>query len=217
MSTPLPTLVPLNSHNFKELHLGPTSESNWLMPNKILMSAYPGDLKPEKAKEKIKLLIDSGINCFVCLQQSCELTRFAPYRPLIEDYLGIEKTRETIEFLHFPIPDTHIANNEDVMHFIKNELIPRVNLGLNSDNNSDNNNSDNAKEKVVEKKILLHCWGGHGRTGTICSILLSHLYELSADEALERVGKVHKCRVIAKSNAPQTQSQFKQVRELAFK
>jgi len=35
-------------------------------------------------------------------------------------------------------------------------------------------------------RIYLHCWGGHGRTGTLVSIILSILYDLTAQEAMTR-------------------------------
>ncbi|KAG2374298.1 hypothetical protein C9374_010868 [Naegleria lovaniensis] len=197
----LPPLVPMNHQEFTSIHRGPTDESNWLIPQRVLMSAYPGDLKQELAQQKIEKLIQSGINCFVCLQTEEELKRFQPYRPMIEKHvnencnISSSDDAQSIEFLQFPIQDTLIASDSAVTKFIQQDLIPRI---------VSNHNC----------KILIHCWGGHGRTGTIAAILLSHLYELNADECLQRVAQCHKCRMRARGRAPTTDIQFKQVRRL---
>ena len=61
-------LIPLDQSSFKDIHYGPTESSNWILPERVLMSAYPGDLDDEKSKTKIEQLLKAGINCFVCLQ-----------------------------------------------------------------------------------------------------------------------------------------------------
>ncbi|KAF0982227.1 hypothetical protein FDP41_011682 [Naegleria fowleri] len=81
-------------------------------------------------------------------------------------------------------------------YFVQQELIPRV---LNP-----------------KKKLLLHCWGGHGRTSTVSCVLLSHLYRLNAQQALERVSHAHSCGKPARGRAPETPSQIKQAKKLAF-
>ncbi|EFC37029.1 predicted protein [Naegleria gruberi] len=193
----LPSLIEFNNPLFKEIHYGPTDTSNWLIPNRILMSAYPGDLNLEKSKIKISQLLKSGINCFVCLQLKEELNRFIPYKPLIEEYCLLNNLNiNNFTYLHLEIPDNYVTSDEKVMNFINQELLPQI--------------------KKEESKCLIHCWGGHGRTGTISSILLSHLYQLNSQQALERVAKVHSCRIIRKSRAPQSPSQFKQVKRLSF-
>nr|CAG4709578.1 unnamed protein product [Naegleria fowleri] len=234
----LPPLLPMDHPEFISTHRGPIDESNWLIPQRVLMSAYPGDLKPQVAQQKIETLIQRGINCFVCLQTENELKRFHPYRPLIEKFqvtsekvlnhdesygmiqqelscssstnptrsnLGANSNptnsstsssnTSIIEYLHFPIQDAMIASDTQVMKFVQQDLIPRI-------------------VSNHHCKILIHCWGGHGRTGTIASILLSHLYQLNAEESLQRVAKCHKCRARPRGRAPTTEVQFQQVRRL---
>eukprot|EP01100_Stratorugosa_tubuloviscum_P010839 TRINITY_DN4726_c0_g1_i2.p1 TRINITY_DN4726_c0_g1~~TRINITY_DN4726_c0_g1_i2.p1 ORF type:complete len:208 (-),score=91.87 TRINITY_DN4726_c0_g1_i2:62-685(-) len=194
----LPNLIELNDPQFKELHIGPTSESNWLIPQKLLMSAYPSSLIIEEAKKKIENLLDIGINCFVCLQTEEELARFNPYKPFIEQYLKEKNLSfDSIEFLNLQIADCYITTDELLIDFIHNQLIPRF---LN------NNNC----------KMLIHCWGGHGRTGTVSACLISYLYQLSSTQVLERVAKAHSCRQKPKGKAPSTHHQINQVKRLAF-
>ena len=63
--------------------------------------------------------------------------------------------------------------------------------------------------------MYLHCWGGHGRTGTVVCIMLHLMYGLSADEAMERCQHVHDVRRIPISvGSPQTDAQREQVRRV---
>jgi protein-tyrosine phosphatase len=181
---------------FVKLHQGPTDCSNWLVTGRILMSAYPGDISRQKALLKAKQLVDANITLVACLQEKSELVRFQPYEP---DILLAHKNAnlETkIEFINFGIPDYDIADDDLVDEFT-DDLVKRFHDGEN---------------------ILLHCWGGHGRTGTIAAVLLCKLYDISADESLKRVQAVHDCRVEPRgTRSPQSTPQFQQVKRLAKK
>lgn len=64
------------------------------------------------------------------------------------------------------------------------------------------------------EKIYLHCWGGHGRTGTVVSLMLAFMYGLNAEEAMYRCQYVHDLRKVPISvGSPQTQGQRDQVSE----
>lgn len=166
---------------------GPTPQSNWLIPQRVLMSAYPGDPKVDKTEAKLRKVLDANIQTFVCLQTEDELKRFTDYRPILK------RLNPNIQILHFPIEDCGIAKDEDVLKFV-NELCDRVKNG---------------------DRMLIHCFGGHGRTGTIASILLAKLYKLSAKEALLRVEACHDCREFERPNtSPEVSSQFEQVKRL---
>lgn len=70
--------------------------------------------------------------------------------------------------------------------------------------------------RVARGEVLyLHCWGGHGRTGTVVSIMLNLMYDLSAEEAMERCQHVHDVRRIPINvGSPQTEAQREQVRRV---
>jgi hypothetical protein len=42
--------------------------------------------------------------------------------------------------------------------------------------------------------VYVHCWGGHGRTGTVVAVVLGLLYGISTREALERTQMYHDIR-----------------------
>ena len=64
--------------------------------------------------------------------------------------------------------------------------------------------------------VYVHCWGGHGRTGTVIALLLVRLCGLHADRALHLTGWFHDQRVNRKSTSPQTRAQRSQVTRLAL-
>lgn len=63
--------------------------------------------------------------------------------------------------------------------------------------------------------VYVHCWGGHGRTGTIVALLLAQLYGMSPERALHLTSHFHSQRVNRKSKSPQTRAQCDQVVRLS--
>ena len=62
--------------------------------------------------------------------------------------------------------------------------------------------------------VYVHCWRGHGRTGTIIALLLAYMYNLDSDRALHLTGAFHGQRVASRSCSPQTSAQIRQVERL---
>lgn len=71
--------------------------------------------------------------------------------------------------------------------------------------------------KLLEagEKIYLHCWGGHGRAGTVFCIVLHLIYGMSAEDALNFCQRVHDTRQAwVKVGSPQTAKQGDQVKNI---
>lgn len=67
--------------------------------------------------------------------------------------------------------------------------------------------------------MYIHCWGGHGRTGTIVACLLARLHGFTgpegAEKALDLTSALHSTRAIKKgARSPQHPIQYTQVRRL---
>lgn len=174
----------------KSVFQGPIDGSNWLIPGKVLMSQYPGDLDEEIAQDKAKKYLEHNIKTFVNLQQKEELKRFKSYEK------NIKNLNKNVEFLSFEIPDMGIRDDDDVDEY-----------------------TDFLIERVLNKDIMaLHCWGGHGRTGTISAILLGKLFFLEPKVALDRVYHSHQCRKTRNgASSPQAYDQFQQVERILTK
>jgi len=158
------------------------------------MSSYPGDTTDDKARQKIRNILNvDKVRTFVSLQEPEETKRFAPYKHLVveeSEKLGIPK--QDIEFLNFPIPDNGTQADELVQDFTS-ELVDRV-----------QNKND---------VLLIHCYGGHGRTGTISAIMMCKMFpNMSVEECMLRVALAHDSRDDPRGYpAPQTSGQVEQV------
>lgn len=53
----------------KEVYRGPTDESNWVIPEHLMIGAYPGDVNDKTTYRNLGGIMRLGIGTFVCLQQ----------------------------------------------------------------------------------------------------------------------------------------------------
>lgn len=67
--------------------------------------------------------------------------------------------RDALSFVHFPIRDCGITDDERVLE-LSRTLVKAISEG---------------------EIIYLHCWGGHGRTGTLVCIMLHLMYSVSQE------------------------------------
>jgi len=104
---------------------------------------------------------------------------------------------DLFEYIHFPAQDKSTLSDENLVELV-DMIIDRFQQGRN---------------------IYIHCRGGHGRSGTVVSVLLGKLYGLSAFDALNLCAKYHECREQVKESAgvyssPETSQQRNQVYRL---
>lgn len=101
---------------------------------------------------------------------------------------------EHLSFVHFPIEDCNVVQDNYVLQLAQ-KLV--YDIGTKGD------------------VCYVHCWGGHGRTGTVVCLMLHLMYGLSASECMARCQLVHDLRrypVVVQS--PQTEQQREQVRRI---
>ena len=197
-------------------YCGPTPESNWVIHGKLLVGAYPASQSDVETFELIISILKLKINTFVCLQQEYRTRGVTEamwrsghaLRPYFEDVKLIIKNRsmfkslsehpgivdsENLDFVHFPIRDCSISDDAAVLK-LSQSLVARIHKG---------------------EVLYLHCWGGHGRTGTVVCIMLHLMYGLSAVDAMAYCQRVHDLRQCpVKVGSPQTETQRDQVRRV---
>lgn len=154
--------------------------SYWVLNGKFLAGEYPRDVYESEAGEKVKALLDAGIDCFVNLTEVEEpLER---YDVLVQRFVGEEK----VALRRFPIEDLSVPQSFEQTK----EILDFIDWKLN-----------------LQHKIYLHCWGGVGRTGTIVGCWLArHGYK--GEMALEQLNKLwENCPKSQITDSPETPEQ----------
>lgn len=207
----LPTRLPELSQVMgrRDEYVGPTRESNWVVLDHLMVGAYPSAFDDDENDQILASILTCGITTFVCLQSEYQhgvpesLWRSGvALRPYIEDAMDIcarERTSgrivppEHLKFLHTGIVDCGVTTDATVLE-----------LAL-----------DICWRLVAGEVIYLHCWGGHGRTGTVVAVTLGLLYGVGAPEALSRTQLYHDLRICSLNvPSPQTPQQRRQVERI---
>jgi len=104
-----------------------------------------------------------GIKAVVILVEAHELLHLGG----IKNYLKLLKEKG-FEALHAPIKDFHVPSISQCIEIVKW-----------------------ISERMEEKKpVLIHCYGGLGRTGTIAACLLIYRYGLHPEDAIEKIRRI---------------------------
>lgn len=169
---------------------GPTETSNWLVPGRVLVGSCPGThcyttagdegtrlgSSRETVLAELTLLRDAGVTAFFNFQQRSEEKHCRPYYAnLLQQVYGELNARAKHPNVHrFPTADGNVWPTP-AMHTIVNTI-------------------EAALREDPPQVLYLHCYGGHGRAGTVAAILLYRLYNISAEDALLIVQRNHECR-----------------------
>ena len=203
----LPRLEEESQATILRLMKGPTPTSNWLVKGRILVGSAPGThcLKdPEspcdgfkayskkRALKELQVFKESGVTRFVSMQQKNESLKFKPmYQTLFKKVWSSDSAPS---FQRHPVLDGSILKDKELLDLV-------VDL----------------YEKFLEKEtIYIHCYGGHGRAGTVAACLLAKVYShMIAEEALGRVQAYHDMRLHTEnSKSPASSPQLMQVRRV---
>ncbi len=135
----------------------PYIDSYWVLPDRFLAGAYPGDYDTETARRKVQSLLHAGMDTLIDLTMPGDA--FYTYASLLkseaEDF-GVQ-----VERLNFPILDYDIPSVSQMVQIL-DAIDERLNQG---------------------KRVYIHCIGGIGRTGTTVGCYLVR-HGLSGSEAL---------------------------------
>ena len=188
-------------------YVGPTPYCNWVIKDRVMAGGYPACLDDEENDELLTVLLrDMGIDTFVCLQSevwpdvpdAAWRAGRAP-RPYTRDIRRLMSSgrdalpNAKIDFLHLPIVDGSVTSDDLVDRFC-DDLIGKVLSG---------------------RRLYVHCWGGHGRTGTIIAVMLGRMYDVTTAQALARTQQLHDVRGDPQNvGSPSTPVQVAQVRRL---
>ncbi len=148
-------------------------KAHWIIPDVLLASAYPGTVSEETHDPIIEGIEDMGIDSFVSLQTHDELVRFRRYDSVIADdlpsrrqdtvcYTGTSKT--PLFFSILEVVDRKAVATDELAVDMCNAVTHLI---------------------ALQRKVVVHCFGGKGRTGELSCLIFGKIYGMSAEEAMK--------------------------------
>jgi ADP-ribosylglycohydrolase/protein-tyrosine phosphatase len=122
----------------------PLPNSYWLEPGRILCGQYPGGRDEAETQERLRRLLETGIDYFIDLTETGERE---PYEPL----LPVTRSSAPVAYRRLPIPDHGLPQSLAHMQDILDEL---------------------DKALAEGRCIYLHCRAGIGRTNLVAGCWL---------------------------------------------
>ena len=169
----------------------PFERSWWIDAGRIVGGRYPGTEDAAESLAMLERLLDVGVGVIVNLQEPGEVGRGEkPFRDYEPDWVRRSAERG-IEgrVLRFPIRDWGAPTDE------------RMALILAT-----------IESAVAQRgRVYVHCWGGHGRTGTVagCWLVRNGLTPAAALEVI-RQARLHDPH-LARERSPQSDDQLAMV------
>jgi ADP-ribosyl-[dinitrogen reductase] hydrolase len=127
----------------------------------VLIGSYPGHCSKDKARAKLRKILDCGIDYFIDLTTAADDVE--PYEKLLVQESG----GKTVEYRSFPIEESSIPESEGM-----NEILNAMDAAVKASNS-----------------IYVHYRGGIGRAGTVAGCYLVR-HGMSPSDALAEVQKL---------------------------
>ena len=173
----------------------PFARTWWIDKGMILGGRYPGTPDPEESRKMLSDLVASGVRVIINLQEPGEKGRdgkpFPDYSGVLQSVAGAAGV--SVELHRLPIHDWGVPTTEQ-MAKIQALLQASVDAG---------------------KIVYVHCWGGHGRTGTVGACwLIDHHHTVAEALAAMKQARSHDDHLAGES-APQSEPQKRFVQKWA--
>lgn len=140
---------------------------------------------PKTKFNHLDILIAKKFNVFVCLVENSEIKKYGDYRSYVQS-----KNPSSL-FYFVQIKDCGIVPDNDLAM-----IVYKVYRFL--------------KKK---RKVYIHCYAGHGRSGVVACCLLQMYYNFESSFALSMIRSFHASRKMGSNhNCPQTPSQELQIK-----
>jgi hypothetical protein len=160
----------------------------WVEPGRLLAGEYPGARTLEKTRQKVRLIVEVGIDSIVDLT-----TPHDGLEPYKQDLMAAaEQAGRQVRHYAYPIPDMSVLDLKGY-----DEILDRI-----------------RGEMDAGRTVYVHCWGGKGRTSTVIGCLLID-GGLNYDAAIARIAELRAGSRRAIDACPESRSQHRLLRERA--
>jgi protein-tyrosine phosphatase len=160
----------------------------WVEPGRLLAGEYPGARTAEKAAQKVRLLIDAGVDSIVDLTTPDD--HLEPYQEALR--AAAKKAGRQVQHFAHPIPDMGVIDPEGY-----DAIVARIRA-----------------EMHAGRVVYVHCWGGKGRTSTVVGGLLID-DGMDYDSAIARIAELREGTRKAHEACPESPVQHRALRERA--
>jgi hypothetical protein len=166
----------------------------WVDDGRLLAGEYPfSPDKPDRARQKVRVLVDAGVDSFVDLTHPDDVPPMHPYT----DVLLAEAEnagRPQPSYRRFPIPDNNTITRQGydaILDYIQSEM-------------------------DAGKIVYVHCWGGKGRTATVIGCRLID-GGLDYDATIAELRRLRAATKKAGEAVPETAAQHQVLRDRAVR
>jgi protein tyrosine phosphatase len=146
--------------------LKPFPQSYWVLPGIFCAGQYPGSQYPAEHKEKLNGLLNCNIRRTISLMPVGEKNPggqdFVPYEDVLQDMAA--KRGRVVECLRAGYPDGSVPPVA-----LMKKVLDTIDASI-----------------TASEPVYLHCFGGHGRTGTVVGCYLVR-HGMSGEQAIEHV------------------------------
>jgi protein-tyrosine phosphatase len=146
---------------------------------KLYGGEYPGSWDKEEHPYKVKDLSSLGITTSICLMEQQELMLFSPYQE------EMTKTNPAFKMLNYSIVDMSVPTKPVMV-----EILDKIDELI-----------------AAEERIYVHCFGGHGRSGTVIGCWLKR-YGFKNQEVYLKLAYWRDQTLFGKTSSPQGAEQF---------
>jgi len=153
-------------------------------PGKLGITPSPGSLR-ESTEAALHSLKQQGVYRLICLQESFELQRFEPPETLKDRALAVKQAG--MRFTHEPVEDFQAPTLSQVQRVVDGIL----------------------QDLESGKNIVVHCWAGLGRAGTLAACVL-------VAKGMHATGSIEMVRWCRSPGAIQSEAQEKIIHRFAY-
>jgi ADP-ribosylglycohydrolase/protein-tyrosine phosphatase len=181
----------LSHDSLKQLQQLPSTELYTYVPEPtqalLVAGQYPGSRGRITHTLKMAGIVNLEIDTIINLMELDELERFTPYQKALKHVI------QNLKIHHLPIRDMDIPDDQTLQRIL----------------DTMENDIENAK------RVYVHCWGGHGRTGTVIGSWLVK-EGMNAEEALDKIKKQRLLTSFGDAPSPQTPEQIDVIKRLSI-